>query len=490
MIGQLFGNYRAIALLGEGGMGAVYLAEHPNIGRKVAVKVLRSDLASDPNLLARFINEARAANAIRHPNIIEILDAGTTDSGIAYLVMELLEGESLAARIKRLGRIDPAAAVAFALQTASALGAAHAKGIIHRDLKPDNLFVVPDVANPGQEHIKVLDFGIAKLQAKMKSDSVKTRTGTLMGTPAYMSPEQCLGTKEVDHRSDIYSLGIIVYEMLAGAPPFVSDGFGALVNMHLNEAPMPLSARMAGLPPGLEPLVSKMLAKSPELRQQSMAELYASLSAAAGMQPIPYAPAPSVTQVLVEDVATQAGLKATTLSNTAGERMAATAPARRAGVPVWLIGGAALGLGLAIFFVVKPTKHPQVAGPASTVTATQAAAGTEPKVEPARLIHVRLESSPSAARIVRVSDGVVLGTTPQVMELRAAHEPLRIRLEKEGHVPEEHEIRLETDSEVELALQPEKAEAKTDPKPTTGKKHPDKHHPDEASGSGTEPAKL
>src|SRR6185369_1696078 len=192
MIGQSFGNYRAISVLGEGGMGVVYLAEHPEIGRKVAIKVLHPDFARDQQVLGRFLNEARAANAIRHPNIIEILDSGMLGDGTPFLVMELLEGESLGTRLRSTG----------ALQLR-----------------------------------KVLDFGIAKLQQGSVADSVKTRTGTLMGTPIYMSPEQCRGTRTVDHRSDIYSLGIIFFEMLCGQPPFVSEGFGELVNMHLNVAP-------------------------------------------------------------------------------------------------------------------------------------------------------------------------------------------------------------------------------------------------------------
>ena len=146
MIGQQFGNYRAISLLGEGGMGAVYLAEHPAIGRRVAVKVLHKNYIRDENLLTRFLNEARAANAIRHPNIIEILDSGTIADGTPFLVMELLEGESLGTRIRRVGALPLQTAVEFCYQTASALGAAHKKGIVHRDLKPDNLFVVPDHA--------------------------------------------------------------------------------------------------------------------------------------------------------------------------------------------------------------------------------------------------------------------------------------------------------------------------------------------------------
>ncbi|HXU80623.1 MAG TPA: serine/threonine-protein kinase, partial [Polyangia bacterium] len=200
MIGQKFGNYRSLSLLGEGGMGAVYLAEHPEIGRKVAVKVLRSEFSRDTQLLGRFLNEAKAANAIGHPNIIEILDMGTTADGMPYLVMELLEGEVLAGRLRRLGRLPLPVALEIAYQTASAVGAAHRKGIVHRDLKPDNLFIVPDEHDPARERVKVLDFGIAKLQMRGPGDSVKTRTGTLMGTPVYMSPEQAMGTKEVDHR--------------------------------------------------------------------------------------------------------------------------------------------------------------------------------------------------------------------------------------------------------------------------------------------------
>ncbi|HLK91169.1 MAG TPA: serine/threonine-protein kinase, partial [Polyangia bacterium] len=194
MIGELFGNYRAISLLGEGGMGAVYLAEHPGIGRRVAVKVLHKNYIRDENLLTRFLNEARAANAIRHPNIIEILDSGTIADGTPFLVMELLEGESLGARIRRVGPLPLQTAVEFCYQTASALGAAHKKGIVHRDLKPDNLYVVPDPHEPERERIKVLDFGIAKLQMSA-NDSVKTRTGTLMGRRSTCRPSSAGGPR-------------------------------------------------------------------------------------------------------------------------------------------------------------------------------------------------------------------------------------------------------------------------------------------------------
>src|SRR3954469_5179643 len=285
MIGEQFGNYRSIALLGEGGMGAVYLAEHPGIGRRVAVKVLHKNYTRDESLLGRFLNEARAANAIRHPNIIEILDSGVLGDGTPFLVMELLEGESLGARIRSVGALAISTALDFAYQTASALGAAHKKGIVHRDLKPDNLYVVADPNDPDRERIKVLDFGIAKLQAGSSgADSVKTRTGTLMGTPIYMSPEQCRGTKAVDHRSDMYSLGVIFYEMLVGQPPFVSEGFGDLVNMHLNVPPASARSKRPEIPLALDALVLKMLSKNPEERYAEMTEVQAALKASGGSQ--------------------------------------------------------------------------------------------------------------------------------------------------------------------------------------------------------------
>jgi eukaryotic-like serine/threonine-protein kinase len=284
MIGEQFGNYRSLSLLGEGGMGAVYLAEHPAIGRRVAVKVLHKNYTRDEHLLARFLNEARAANAIRHPNIIEILDSGVMADGTPFLVMELLEGESLGTRLRQNGALPIVRALDFAYQTASALGAAHAKGIVHRDLKPDNMFVVPDPHDAQRERIKVLDFGIAKLQQGSVADSVKTRTGTLMGTPIYMSPEQCRGTRAVDHRSDIYSLGVILFEMLVGQPPFVSEGFGDLVNMHLNMQPPSPRSRRPEIPLALDALVLKMLAKNPEDRYQEMKEVQAALKASGGSQ--------------------------------------------------------------------------------------------------------------------------------------------------------------------------------------------------------------
>ena len=218
LVGMRINNYEVKSLLGEGGMGAVYIAQHPVIDRKVAVKVLKREFAENQALVHRFFNEARAANAIRHPNIIVVLDVGTLADGLPYLIMPLLEGESLAARIGRSGRLSVGDAVEHASQAASALAAAHRKRNVHRDLKPDNIFLVPDLETPGRERVKILDFGIAKLSQELSGTGARTGTGAVMGTPPYMSPEQCRGiTSEIDQRTDIYALGIILYEILRAA---------------------------------------------------------------------------------------------------------------------------------------------------------------------------------------------------------------------------------------------------------------------------------
>ena len=471
MIGQRFGNYLATALLGEGGMGAVYLAEHPGIGRQVAIKVLRSELGRDEQSLARFINEARAANSIRHPNIIEILDSGVTENGISYLVMELLRGESLTARIKRKGRLAPSEAVALVMQTASALGAAHAKGIVHRDLKPDNLFVVPDEANPGREHIKVLDFGIAKLQTTAPGGFVKTRTGSLMGTPIYMSPEQCLGTKEVDRRSDIYSLGAILYELTTGRPPFLSEGFGALLDMHLNQPPRPPRQIEPNISPGLEAVMLRMLAKKPEDRFQSMAEVESVLAAAAGITPAPFALSQSATDVhralqptINAPVNPPLAPEQTTLSATAGERAALAGTTVRTRSVRWTIGigvaATAVAAVVAIVLLGHGSRPTPAAGPslAPPLPAAPAPVAVVPAPAVPRRVRVRIESLPTGARIVRESDGVVLGTTPQDMELEASPRPLRVRLLLDGYLPATHDIALEVDVQATFALEPAKRE--------------------------------
>jgi serine/threonine-protein kinase len=484
MIGQQFGNYRAVELLGEGGMGAVYLAEHPGIGRRVAVKVLHKNYTRDESLLGRFLNEARAANAIRHPNIIEILDSGQQADGTPFLVMELLEGESLGARIRAHGGLPLPTALDFAYQTASALGAAHKKGIVHRDLKPDNLFIVADPHDPERERIKVLDFGIAKLQ-QSPSDSVKTRTGTLMGTPIYMSPEQCLGTKTVDHRSDIYSMGVIFYEMLLGAPPFVSEGFGELVNMHLNVAPRPPRSERPDIPEPVEALVMRMLSKAPDQRQADMTEVQLALKAAGGFS-VRSSPDLAKTHAPKGMGVSSTKLRDTTFSAGTGERLEPPATGFGGGkkAAVAVVAAAAVIAGFLLFVRGGESEDkPAAAMPVAVAPAPAVAAPPAPPVDkrPAN-VKLRLSSTPVGAIVIDDADGAKLGTTP--LELtRKKGGSITLRLEKDGFIPDTRVVSLDSDHTVDLALAPS-AKPKGPARPKPPKKHRETGEPSDA------PAKL
>jgi serine/threonine-protein kinase len=258
--GRLFGNYRVVRLIGEGAFGEVYLAENPLIDRRAAIKVLRPMLALDTELVRRFFNEARAASAIRHPSIIEVYDAGETPEGAPYILMEFLEGKSLKKRMSEVGRCSIAQAKEVATQAGSALAAAHAVGIVHRDLKPDNLFLVPDLTAPGGERVKILDFGIAKVKGGgSASGSFRTEAGLIMGSPTYMSPEQCKDSADVDLRADVYSFATILYEMLAGRPPYVAATGVELLLMHLCEPPRPLRELAPDVPDPMEVAVMRAL---------------------------------------------------------------------------------------------------------------------------------------------------------------------------------------------------------------------------------------
>jgi serine/threonine protein kinase len=486
VIGERFGNYQAISLLGEGGMGAVYLAEHPGIGRKVAIKVLRAEMDHDPQLLTRFLNEARAANAIRHPNIIEVLDSGTTEKGASYLVMELLEGEALSARLRRLSRLDEKTAIDLSMQTALGLGAAHAKGITHRDLKPDNLFIIPEPTDVGRERIKILDFGIAKLH-KLAGDSLKTRTGTLMGTPVYMSPEQCLGTREVDHRSDVYSLGIILFEMLAGRPPFLSEGFGELLSMHLHEPPPSLRESAPQVTEETEQVVLRMLAKKPDERFASMAEVRAAL-ATAGRLPNALSPEHKLGSTdpfgggptLAAETGRPKTVPPTTLTPGSMVREVRAGTTIKVRKQPWLAIGVATGvIAVAAIAALALRKPPAPTPPVARPEVTTARPAPPPARPPAR-VRVRLESTPPGARVVRVTDGVVLGTTPETIELRSSPGALLLRLEKDGYVAATREVSLGADTNLSVVL--EAAPPTPAPKPAmtpTPRKH----------GGGKTPAK-
>ncbi len=281
LIGQSIGSYVIQRRLGEGGMGAVYELLHPGIGKRLALKLLHAEYAARPQIVQRFFDEARAVNVIGHPNIVDIIDFANLPDGRAYITMEFLEGDSLASYIRKRGALPVNEVAEIAHAIASALAAAHTSGIVHRDLKPENIHLVPRPDNP--RYVKVLDFGIAKLSSDLHADpSSATRSGVVMGTPTYMSPEQAMGrTREIDHRTDIYALGIIIYEMLTGEVPFQAESFGDLMLKHLQAQATPVRQLRPELGEGWNAVVDRALAKKREDRFQSMDDMVAAIDAAA-----------------------------------------------------------------------------------------------------------------------------------------------------------------------------------------------------------------
>ena len=299
MLGERLGSYLVTRRIGAGGMGEVFEARHEVLDNRVAIKVLLPALSRDEDAVKRFFNEAKAATRIRHPGIVQIFDFGTHADGSAYFVMELLDGDSLAGRLRAGWRATTEEQVAIGRQLADILGAAHGAGIVHRDLKPDNIFLCPDSAVAGGLRVKVLDFGIAKL-ADSASDpvSVKTRSGAVMGTPYYMSPEQCRGSGEVDHRADIYALGCVLFEMATSRPPFTGTGLGEILGAHQFVAPPQVRSLNPSVPPPLEKLIHHTLGKQPTERPQSMKQVATSLDAMARSQTVGEAPAVALDSTL------------------------------------------------------------------------------------------------------------------------------------------------------------------------------------------------
>lgn len=265
------GQYRILRKIGAGGMGTVYLGEHLLLGRQAAIKTLLPSLAVHQEIVERFFNEARATSGITDPGVVQVFDFGYHVDGTAYIVMELLEGEALSARLDRLGGLPFADALRIARQVASSLGTAHSCGVVHRDLKPENVFLIHDAEAECGERTKILDFGICKVDDA--NDHVHTQTGTTLGTPAYMSPEQCRGAGDIDHRSDIYSLGCVLFHMLTGRAPFELEGSGEYIVAHLQEQPPAPSSLVPALPQAVDDLIAKCLAKAPDDRFASMGEL-------------------------------------------------------------------------------------------------------------------------------------------------------------------------------------------------------------------------
>jgi serine/threonine-protein kinase len=283
---ESFGSYKVIRQLGQGGMGAVYLAEHVRLGREVALKVLLPEANQHPQSVERFFQEARTVNRVKNEHIVEVTDDGRAESGEYFFVMELLSGESLAQRLEREQTLPLAVAAHIVLQVADALGAAHRVGVVHRDVKPDNIFLIRRGGD--SSYVKLLDFGIAKL-----NDVMRTKTGNLLGTPAYMSPEQCQGQSNIDGRSDIYSLGILLYELLTGSKPFQSENVSGFLYKHVYEPFPSLRQACADLPAEIETLLQQATAKRREDRFSEVAAFEAALKPFENVRPISSVEAPA-----------------------------------------------------------------------------------------------------------------------------------------------------------------------------------------------------
>jgi serine/threonine protein kinase len=412
MDGALVGSYRITGILSVGGMGSIYTAEHTLIGRTAAVKMLLPEFSRNRDIVERFFNEARATAAIRHPGIVEIFDFGYHTGGEAYLVMELLNGEPLSARLAREGMMYELIATGIIRSTIGALAAAHALGIVHRDLKPDNVFLVRDPDVPGGERPKLLDFGIAKL-ADTAHKSNATRTGVVMGTPKYMAPEQCRGIGGVDARADLYAIGCILYEMVAGRPPFIDEGSGELIAAHMMTKPESPRAWNPRVTAPLEAVIMRLLAKSPDDRYPSANEVLIALDGAvydesaraaalitpaymnsAGSSTPSGIPAQRGAQGAFGDHVKAGPQTPTTLSSAAGARKIAQQPARpRKG---FVLGVASVLAAIAVAAVIgvwargtAPQDSAQLGSPATTASpshglpATPATAASRPPATPA-----------------------------------------------------------------------------------------------------------
>jgi serine/threonine protein kinase len=276
LIGRTIGSYQVIKLLGKGGMGAVYMAQHPVIGSKVAIKFLHPQFSADKRIVDRFFNEARAVNVIGHDNILKILDLDVTEDSRHYFVMEFLYGKPLQELVEPDKPLPLEMVGPILLQCCEALLAAHESGIIHRDLKPDNVYLT--IHKGRKNFVKVVDFGIAKLTDTSGQSAGKTQTGMVMGTPAYMSPEQAGGlTTKIDARSDIYSLGVMMFQLSTGKLPFPGQSFGEVLIGHLQLPPPPPRSIAPDIPEEYETIVLKCLEKKQEDRFESMRDLYQAL---------------------------------------------------------------------------------------------------------------------------------------------------------------------------------------------------------------------
>jgi serine/threonine-protein kinase len=486
LVGQVLADrYRIVRLIGEGGMGQVYEAQHVNINKRFAIKLLRPEIVSNAEAVARFRQEAWSASSIGHDNIVSMEDFATLPSGAVYLAMEFLSGAALSDRMRQTPSLTLAEALDICLQVGSGLGAAHEKSIVHRDMKPENIFIAQKHGHP---LVKILDFGIAKVSGADGNKSL-TRTGTIFGTPHYMSPEQALG-KPLDHRADIYSVGVIMYELFAGRVPFEAESFMGILTKHITTTPTPPRALAPEMPELLETVILRAMAKEADERYQTMAELagdlcavaeahapellvprtsqpLASISRAASVvmgaaraTPLPGRPPSGLTPLRsgqpaaaagalasgTTPVPPRSGLSPLALSDTAQRPLAE----HKRGSTLWLAVGGVLVVGVA-GAVVLSTRHRPVPTPSVTPAPTRAAVvataplaartttpavvATAPVAKPAavELEDIIVNSIPAGAKIY--VDGAAIADTPEAIKV-AKGTTKTVVLKKDGFADE------------------------------------------------------
>ena len=375
LVGQVVADrYHIIKKLGEGGMGTVYLGEHVKMGRKSAIKVMTQAMTNDPDAVSRFNREASNASRLSHPNICQIYDFGETTDGIIYLAMEFIEGCSLSDLIEREGALSPARAASILRQSADALQVAHDQTIVHRDIKPDNIMIV--TAKDGSDVAKVVDFGIAKALAGDEMGQKVTKTGLVVGTPEYMSPEQLSGDK-LDGRSDIYSLGLVLYKMLTGVLPFQADTSQETMIKRLTDDPEPLAQARPDIafPPALQAVLEHALARSVNNRYASAGEFGRDVMASVGDAVVPGTrmDIAHVTQAATQLMNTELALKLAKKDKGAAAAAApAQAPAKK--FPLVPVLGGVGGVGvLAVVAVLMTSKGKVETPPGPSAPASQAA---------------------------------------------------------------------------------------------------------------------
>jgi eukaryotic-like serine/threonine-protein kinase len=459
----IHGRYRLLRMLGKGGMGTVYLARHTGLPKTFAIKLLHPRYASRADIASRFLQEAQAVSRIDHPNVVGVTDFGTLADGGAFLVMDHLRGESLAALCKREAPLPWPRARHIAVQMCRALAAAHAVGVLHRDIKPENLLRTT-AGDDDPDYIKVLDFGLAKLQSG--GGLRLTRAGMILGTPEYMSPEQACGWP-TDPRTDMYASGAVLYELLCGRPPFRAKNFVEMRHQHVMVRPEPPSAHAPGqgISAQMDAVCLRALAKRPEHRFESMTAMLAAIEAVGtGAGPVPL-----LEDELVEDEADPDATPTVELEpQPIGPR--SRAPATKLPRGAWLIAGLVFGVAMGIGATLLLTQsEPAPTQPRSHALSPRAAS---PSPNPAR-VALRITTN-TPVRILDASDHSLFARGEPVDRIEVPHAstPLRLILRADGYLDAELSVTPDRDQTLTATLEPA-PEPAPEPTPTPASPPPE-----------------